>query len=296
MDVIELALQASLFVFMVASLGGVGLGVAPRDVLPPLANGRFMLLMLASGWLVGPAVALGLLQVIPLDRPYATALLLLALAPGAPFAPPMMRIARGDPAYVAAFMVVSAAVTVLVLPLGVPLLIPGATANPWDIARPLLLLVVVPMVSGSAIRGLWPDVAARVEPVVSHIARAVTMVMLVLVTLVYGRGVLNAVGSHAILTQLMFVAAVTLLTDLAGAGLGAPQRNVLTVGMSTRNIGAALAPLSAIEPDARAVVMVAIAVPMTLGAAAVAARLLAQRCDSKRPPSIASTPAGHARA
>ena len=78
----------------------------------------------------------------------------------------------------------------------------------------------------------------------------------------------------------MFVAVVTVVTDLAGAVLSAPQRNVLTVGMSTRNIGAALAPLAAIEPDPRAVVMIAIAVPMTLGAAAVAARLLAQRCDS----------------
>lgn len=280
MDVIGLALQASLFVFMVASLGGVGLGVAPRDVLAPLTNARFVLLLLASGWLVGPAVALLLLRVIPLDRPYATALLLLALAPGAPFAPAMMRIARGDPAYVAAFMVASAAVTVVVLPLGVPLLIPGATANPWDIARPLALLVVAPMVCGSAIRGLWPGVAARLEPVVSGIARVVTMVMLVLVTLVYGRGVMNAFGSHAILAQLLFVAVVTLVSDLAGAALGATQRNVLTVGMSTRNIGAALAPLSAIEPDARAVVMIAIAVPMTLAAAAVAARLLAQRCDS----------------
>jgi len=279
-DMLALALQASLFVFMIGSLGAVGLGVAPRDVLAPLRNGRFVLLLLATGWLAGPAVALLLLQVLPIDRPYATALLLLALAPGAPFAPAMMRIARGDPAYIAAFMAVSAAVTAILLPLGVPLLISGATANPWDIARPLALLVVAPMVSGSAIRGLWPDVAARIEPIVSRIARVVTMVMLVLVILVYGRGVWDAVGSHAILAQLIFVAAVTLVADLAGAALGAPQRNVLTVGMSTRNIGAALAPLSAIEPDPRAVVMIAIAVPVTLGAAAVAARLLRQRCDS----------------
>jgi len=279
-DVIALAMQASLFVFMVASLGGVGLGVAPRDVLAPLTNGRFVLLLLASGWLVGPAVALLLLRVIPIDGPYATALLLLALAPGAPFAPAMMRLAGGDSAYVAAFMAVTAGVTAILLPLGVPLLIPGASANPWDIARPLILLVVAPMVAGSVIRGLWPGIAARVEPIVVRIARAVTMVMLVLVTVVYGRGVWNAVGSHAILAQLIFVAAVTLIADLAGAALGAPQRNVLTVGMSTRNIGAALAPLSAIEPDPRAVVMIAIAVPLTLGAAAVAARLVAQRCDS----------------
>jgi len=116
--------------------------------------------------------------------------------------------------------------------------------------------------------------------VVAAIARIATLVMVVLVIVTYGRGVVNAVGSYAILTQLIFLAAITLAADLAGAALSAPQRNVLTVGMSTRNIGAALAPLAAIESDPRAVVMIAIAVPLTLAVAVVAARLLAQRCDS----------------
>jgi hypothetical protein len=78
--------------------------------------------------------------------------------------------------------------------------------------------------------------------------------LLVLVTILYGRGVLDAVGSHAILAQVVFVVMVTVVADLAGAALHAPQR-AWTVGMSTRNIGAALALLAAIEPDPRAVVM-----------------------------------------
>jgi len=280
MDVPALAMQVSLVVFMVGSLAGVGLGVAPQDVLAPLRHGRFVLLTLALGWLAGPAIARLLLWVIPLDRPYATALLLLALAPCAPFAPAMMRKAGGDPAYVAAFMVLTAVVTVIVMPIGVPLLVPGAAVSAWDLARPLLLFVLSPLLAGTAVRGLWPDAAARLEPVVAAIARIATLVMVVLVIVTYGRGVVNAVGSYAILTQLIFLAAITLAADLAGAALSAPQRNVLTVGMSTRNIGAALAPLAAIESDPRAVVMIAIAVPLTLAVAVVAARLLAQRCDS----------------
>jgi len=277
MDVTALAMQISVVAFMLGSLGGVGLGVAPRDVLAPLSHGRFVLLTLAIGWLAGPAVALLLLWAIPIDRPYATALLLLALAPCAPFAPAMMRMARGDPAYVAAFMVLTAVVTVIVMPVGVPLLVPGAAVNTWDLARPLLLFVLAPLLAGTAVRGLWPHAAARLEPVVAAITRIATLALLVLVGVIHGRGVLDAVGSHAILAQVVFVAVVTVLAHLAGAGLSAPQRGVVTVGMATRNIGAALAPLAAIESDPRAMVMIAIAVPVTAAAAALTARVLASR-------------------
>jgi BASS family bile acid:Na+ symporter len=225
MDVTALAMQISLVAFMIGSLAGVGLGVAPREVLAPLTHGRFVLLTLALGWLAGPVIARLLLWAIPLDRPYATALLL-ALAPCAPFAPAMMRRAGGDPAYVAAFMVLTAVVTVIVMPIGVPLLVPGAAVSAWDLARPLVIFVLAPMLAGTAVRGLWPHAAMRLEPVVTAIARVATVVMLVLVIITYGRGVLDAVGSHAILVQLIFLAAVTLVADLAGAALGAPQRNV----------------------------------------------------------------------
>ena len=57
MDVTALAMQISVVAFMLGSLAGVGLGVAPRDVLAPLTHGRFVLLTLVIGWLAGPAVA-----------------------------------------------------------------------------------------------------------------------------------------------------------------------------------------------------------------------------------------------
>ena len=159
----------------------------------------------------------------------------------------MMRMARGHPAYVAAFMVLTAVVTVIVMPVGVPLLVPGAAVNTWDSARPLVLFVLAPVLAGTAVRGLWPPAAARLEPVVAAITRIATLALLVLVGIMHGRGVLDAVGSHAILAQVVFVAVVTVLAHLAGAGLIAPQRGVVTVGMSTRSIGAALAPLAALS-------------------------------------------------
>src|SRR5688572_32271176 len=110
---------------MVCSLGAAGLGVSPRAALAPIQNLRFVLLTLIGGWIMGPAIAVLLVAVLPLDPPYALGLLLLALAPCAPFAPPLMRAAGGAPAYIAGFMLVSTVATVVLMPVGVPLLVPG---------------------------------------------------------------------------------------------------------------------------------------------------------------------------
>src|SRR3954453_4413382 len=108
---IALALQGATVVFMIGSLFGVGLVAAPRDVWQPLKNGQFVAATLVGGWVIAPLTALFVLWLIPIAPPYASALLMLSLAPVAPFAPAMMQIARADAAYAAAFMVLSAVAT-----------------------------------------------------------------------------------------------------------------------------------------------------------------------------------------
>jgi BASS family bile acid:Na+ symporter len=275
-DVLEVALRACVVLFMVAGLAGAGLGVEPGAALARLADRRFVVLTLGCGWLLCPAAALLLLALIPLDRPYATALLLLALAPCAPFAPAKVRAAHGDPAAMAAFVVLTAAGTVLIMPVAVPLILASAV-DPWDIARPLVFFVLLPLLAGLALRASHPRAADAAHRPVAAAARAATAALVVLVAVLHGRGILDAVGSHAIAVQALFVAAVTVGADWIGAGLPHGQRTVLTIGLSTRNLGAALAPLAALDADPRAIVMIAIAVPLTMLASAAAAHVLARR-------------------
>jgi BASS family bile acid:Na+ symporter len=65
-------------------------------------------------------------------------------------------------------------------------------------------------------------------------------------------------------------------------GLTRPRRSVLGLGVCTRNAGAAIAPLFA-DPaaDPRAIVMVALAVPLQIAAALLWARWFA-RDDASR--------------
>ena len=262
-------------VFTAGSLLAVGLRATVRDAVAPLADKWFVSLTLLVGWIVCPAVAWLLLAMVPLDRPYAAGLLVLSLAPAAPFAPPLMVRAGATSGHTAAFMILATVATVAIMPIAAPFLIGGVATPAIVIARPLLLFVLLPLVIGVAVRWMNAEAADRAVPAVTAISNAAGVVLLIAIVPLYGPGVVSAIGSFAIATQIVFVGLVTLLAHIAGAGLPASAQTVLTLGMCSRNLGAALAPLAQIEPDPRAMVMIAVAMPVTLACSIVAARWLA---------------------
>lgn len=276
MDVIDVALGATVVLFMVSSLFSVGLAVTPRAALAPLTHRRFVMLTVVVGWIACPVVAWLLVQAVPLAPPYSAALMMLSLAPAAPFAPAMMQAADGDPAYTAGFMVLVSGMTVVIMPIAVPLLLPGAAPDPLVIARPLVAFVLLPLAMGLAVRHVHGELANRIARPAAAINTVAGAALMVFIVVRHGGDVLHAFGSYAIAAQIVFVGLVTMLAHLAGRGFPAEQRNVLTLGMCSRNLGAALAPLAAVERDPRAIVMIAIAVPVTLVFSFATARWLGQ--------------------
>src|SRR3954462_6975728 len=272
-------MRVGVLLFMIGSLAGVGLRVDARDAFVPLKHARFLIVSLVTSWVVCPIVAVAVLYFIPLAEPYAAGLLLLSLAPCAPFAPAVVRIAKGDTSALAAFIFLSAITTVTFMPIGVSLTIEGVNVGMWRIARPLLLFILAPLACGMALRHVAAGVAERLRPAVEKVTAASGLLLLVVVVLLYGRGIVDAYGSHAIIALMVFLLVVTSITHLVGSVLEADQRNVVTLGIATRNLGAALAPISAVAADERGVVMIALAGVATLCWSVFLARRLAPRTE-----------------
>ena len=97
-------------------------------------------------------------------------------------------------------------------------------------------------------------------------------------------------GSYAFGTQILFFSVTIAATYGLSFGLPETQRSVLALGMSTRNLGAALAPLLSVQDvDQYAIVMVAIGVPMQIITSILAARWFANRAPTCKPsPSTAN--------
>lgn len=256
-------LKISVVIFVAANLLDMGLQLNPQDALRGLRNVRFAVLALLWGFVLGPALAYVITRVIPLESHYATGLILMGMTPCAPFLPMITCRARGDLGYTAAFMLLSAAGTVVIMPFAVPLMIRDLTVTAWAIARPLLLFILLPLVVGMAILRALPTFASRIQLFVKKTAFLSAIAVFALCIIVYGKGLLEVPGSFAVVAQVIFFSIVTACTYWFGFGLQHEQKIVLSTGMATRNLGAALAPLLAVaDLDQRAVIMVVLGIPI----------------------------------
>jgi len=106
-----------MLVFLLASMLEVGLSLTVGQILAPLKNTRLVILSLVANFLVVPLLAVGIAKAIGLEQPFATGLVLLGLAPGAPFIPKVVQLARANLAFATALMVLLMVGTLFDLPI-----------------------------------------------------------------------------------------------------------------------------------------------------------------------------------
>jgi bile acid:Na+ symporter, BASS family len=291
-DILNAVLKLTLVIFMVGNLLDMGLRLKLQDAFAGLRNLRFVVLSLLWGFVLLPALAVLLTHVIPLAQPYAIGFMLLAMTPCAPFLPPMAEKARGDVGYTAAFMLLASVVTVVYMPFAVPLLVKGFTASAWTIAKPLLLFLLVPLLTGLAIQHRTATFAVRIHPAVKKLTGIDTILMLVLCVIVYGKEFVGLEGSYAIGTQIIFFTVATIAPYVFSFGLPQNRKSVLALGMATRNLGAAFAPLFAAHAvDQRAIVMVAFGVIMQTASSVIGASVFGRRASADSP-AMETAPSG----
>ena len=275
---LEVVFKIVVVIFTVTNIGALGLEVNLREALKFLRSVRAIGLILLWGWVVGPALAWLIIRLLSLNEAHAAGLLLISLAPTAPFFPLMVSKARGDMSFAGAFMLVTTLGVVLFLPLMAPLLIKGLTVDTWSLAKPLLMMVLSPLLIGGAIRVFALNAAKRLFPVVKKIGGIFLLIVVVLTLVLYGRDALATVGSFAPGAEILFFVAITAISYKIGFGLEQQQRSAMALGMCTRNICAVFAAYFGItNPPPGLFVMFVLVVPLALIVAMVAARLFARQ-------------------
>jgi bile acid:Na+ symporter, BASS family len=277
-ETLTILLKITVVIFMAGNLLDLGLRLNLKEALRGLRDVRFVTLSVLWAFVLCPALAYVLTLVIPLTPPYAMGLILLGLAPCAPLLPMMTEKARGDLNYAASFILLASAGTVIYMPIMVPVMVKGLTVSAWAVAKPMLILVLIPLVIGIVIQVRSGATASSIQPYVKKVTGVDTLVMLVLVVIIYGKGFFGAVGTYAIGAQVAFFAVITAASYAFGFGMPPRQKSVVALGICTRNCGSALAPLFVGQGvDQNAIVMVSLGIPMMFGFAAIAARVFAGR-------------------
>lgn len=264
-EILQIVLKVSIILFMVGSLFDMGLQVELQEALKGLRNIRFVALTLLWGFVLCPALGYGLISFIPMDPSYGVGLLLLAMAPCAPYLPLVVEKSRADMGYAATLMLLTAVGTVVCMPVAVPLLVEGLTASAWTIAKPLLFFILVPLAAGMAVHIASRPFSAKLHPFVKTTTSIATPVLLVVMFIIYGKDFISAIGSYTILMQVLFLSISAIGAWFLGFGLAPNQKSVVVLGLVSRNIGPAVAPLfAATLIDQRAVISVLLGLPVSV--------------------------------
>jgi BASS family bile acid:Na+ symporter len=283
-DLLEKLLGVTLAIFMAGSLLEMGLKLDLKKAVRAFGDLRFVVMALLWSFAIGPALAILVARVLPLEEPYALGLILLGLAPCAPFVPLLAERARADLNDVAAYLLLASVGTLFILPIMIPVLAPTLTADTWTIARPLLFFIAVPLAIGICVRLLASALADKAHPIVKKVTSVDILLMLGVVIALYWRDFLSAVGSFAIGVQILYYCLLGAAAYGLGFGLSHEKRSTLVLGLCTRNVGAALAPLMSVpNVDPRATVMCVLAVFITLAVGFGAAYLLGRWNPANNP-------------
>ena len=276
MDLLSKASTIAMLAFVISSMLAMGIGLSISGIIHPLRNPRLIVFALLSNFVLMPLCALALSTLLRLDQPLGIGMLLLGCAAGAPFLPKLAELAKGNLPFAVGTMVLLMVVTVGYLPVVLPLLLPGVAVNPTKIAQSLVLLMLLPLGIGLALRSRYEELAARVKPVLDRISSVSLIMLVLLITAANIDKVLEVFGTRGILAGLLFIAFGFAIGWLLG-GPGNDTRLVLALGTSQRNIAAALVVGSQSFSDPRVVVMVIVVAIVGLIVLMPLSRALANR-------------------
>jgi len=244
MDLSELFF-AALKIFATAatffSLLDLGLQLELKETIVGIRNPKFTIFTLLWGFILGPAIAYALTLVLPLTTSYGNGLIIMSFVPGAAYLAMLVERANGDVRYAASYLLLTSFAMVFFIPLALPYLVSGVSVTSWLIAKPLIMLVLVPLLIGITIRKKWLAAATRWRPLLKKIASFALVGALATTIASFGQGILISAGSFALASLLLLYVLITAGTWYSAYSFPYERRSVLTLGIVSRNSGPAVA-------------------------------------------------------
>ena len=237
-SVLETLVGVSVLVFVLSSMLAMGFGLTVPQIIEPLRNWKLVLIALAVNFIAVPLLAYLIDLVLNLDESLFIGLIIIATAAGAPFLPKLAVVAKGDIAYSVGLMVLLMVVTVVYMPIALPLLLEGVEVNAWDIASSLIFLMILPLLIGLFFKWRYEGVADTLAPLMGQVSTVAIALLLVGGIVVAWEDIVGLIGTRGILAAVLLIIGGLVIGYLAG-GSEPGIRSVLGLGTGQRNLSAA---------------------------------------------------------
>ena len=231
--------KLAFLILILSMLLDTGLGLTLQQLWEPFHNLRLILLSLLANFVLVPLFVYGLLYIIPLSEPFRIGFIIMAVAAGPPVLPKLAQLVNGNLAYAAGLMLLMMGLTAIYMPFALSIALQNAQVDPWQIAKPLLTLMLIPLAIGLFIRAKYEAIAAVLQPTMRQISNAALILGLSTSLFLQFSSLVSMVKTGAILAIAVFIFVSLSLGYLLG-GPDSDTRRTLAVSTAQRNIAAAL--------------------------------------------------------
>jgi BASS family bile acid:Na+ symporter len=230
---------------LVAIMLSMGMNVEPDALLASVRRWHLLVVGLIANYVIVPAVTVGLLLLFRTSTAVSVGFLVLAVCPGAPFAPPLTAAAKGNVALAVGLMFILAGLSAFLSPALLGLLMgwiaPGSDLriDPIAVVKALLITQMLPLALGMVINYTAPRLTPWVVKPVNVLANVALfgLIGLILVTQYESLAAIQFRGWMGMSVLLQ-----------ASLGFGwfcgwsdTPTRKAMAVATGTRNAAVALA-------------------------------------------------------
>ena len=257
-EVLSALAKIGAIVFVVGSLLSMGLSFTMSQLLTPLKNVRLVVVVLIVNFVLVPAFAWGITEVLPLEEALVSGLIILGCVAGAPFLPKEVQAAKGNLAAGVGVMFLLMIVTIVYAPIVLPLVLEGAEVSGWDLASSLIVSMALPLALGLILKANFPDDAPDWAALAGKASGLGGLVLIVIGLVLQVRNIFGLIGSWGFLAIAVLVLG-SLVVGYYSGGRDKGMRKVTGLGTAQRNVSAALVVATVSFPETLTVTYILIA-------------------------------------
>ncbi len=237
-EILQIVFKISILVFIVSSMLSMGFGLSIRQIVEPLKNIKLVVLSIIINFVLVPLLVYAIISLIPLNEGEKIAMLLLSVAAGAPFIPKLADIAKGDIPFSIGLMLLLMLLTIFLMPIVVPYMFSGVQVSSWEIAKSLIVTMLLPLVLALIIRAYWEKAASLMQSIFAKITNIAMLLLIVSLVILNTNNLIAMIGYPLVAILILLIGSM-----LIGYYLGGREKGIRVVsafGAGQRNISAAL--------------------------------------------------------
>lgn len=260
---------------------GAGLTIEIKQIVELAKRIRLVVVGVLANFLVVPLIFYLCIAWLPISADIKIGMMLMASAPIAPMAPvPFVEKAKGDVVYSVGLMllvaVLSIVLTPLILSLSIPKSVGGVSLDPIQIVKTLLMVQLIPIGIGMAVRRTRPKWAEAMTKVIPRIGQ---IGLLVGVGLLFAQQAsqMLSIGLFPFVVMPILVVLSLLVGDWMLIGEASDKRRSLAVSTAIRNVPLAFLIAGENFPDTVVAPVVLVFSAFMMGLSLVYGKLMAPK-------------------